>query len=102
MGIAAAVFIAAVAYYSLKEPATPDAALVGVAGQSGAINTAPPAAVGQNSEIVGTLTMLNGIKLDTEILNGAAFSALEDFTVVLPEIKTGKSNPFAQLDGATP
>ncbi len=45
-------------------------------------------------EVLGVLSFLNGISLNTDFLNNAEFKSLYSFVVELPVPITGKTNPF--------
>jgi len=51
----------------------------------------------QAREIIRVLSLLNKIKLDTDFFNSKSFKSLDDFSVQLPFLESGRSNPFAPL-----
>lgn len=52
----------------------------------------------QAKETIRILSLLNKIKLDTDFFNSKSFKSLDDFSVQLPSLESGRSNPFAPLE----
>ncbi|MBI4692098.1 MAG: hypothetical protein HY773_01500 [Candidatus Terrybacteria bacterium] len=79
----------------------PDAAVVSVplpTGQeAGEKNQLP-----QAKEIIRILSLLNKVKLDVDFFNSKSFKSLNDFSVQLPSLTSGRSNPFAPLETGLP
>jgi hypothetical protein len=50
--------------------------------------------------LLATLNQLKGLSLDSSIFSSPAFEALNDNTVILPMVQSGRPNPFAPLSGA--
>lgn len=56
----------------------------------------------QAKEIIRILSLLNRINLDADFFNNNAFKSLNDFSVQLPSLESGRNNPFATIETGKP
>ncbi len=55
-----------------------------------------------SKDIISTLEKVENITLDTTIFTSKTFQSLQDYTVDIEEMPTGRSNPFAPYKEAPP
>lgn len=58
--------------------------------------------IAEDTAFLYTLTSLTKIKIDTSLFSDASFNALNDNTVTLEPMPTGRPNPFAPIAGFVP
>jgi hypothetical protein len=73
-------------FYLYMNLSTPSEALYGSGTES--------ALVGEGQKFLGKLNELNGLKLDTEVFQSAAYRSLVDTSVPPPTEGKGRTNPF--------
>ena len=51
-------------------------------------------------QVLGLLSQIQSLKIDTAIFSDAGYRTLRDYSVVIPPVNVGRPNPFAPLPGS--
>jgi len=62
--------------------------------------SANPSASGIGQQVLGLLSQIQSLRIDTALFKDPGYLTLRDFSVTIPPQNVGRSNPFAPLPGA--
>ncbi len=61
------------------------------------VDTETSGELAQGAEIVKLISLLKGITFDASLFSNQEFRSLDDYSVQLPPVVSGRQNPFAPL-----
>lgn len=86
--LAAVIICFALGFFFFQGSSAPDGMLVPEA-----------ATVPVSADVLSLLNQIQSLRIDTSLFKNPAYQTLRDYTVPIPELNVGRTNPFAPLPG---
>jgi len=83
------VIVAGLIYFYLNSTATPSGGTLDASSPNVAIGT----------QVLGLLSQIQTLHIDTDLFNDPGYKTLRDYSVSIPPVNVGRPNPFAPLTG---